>query len=184
MCNHFGAATFGITVLILLPGYIYTPNSCLGPDVQKITCLKGCMLLLYNNFFKNIFVVIIYVKCLLSSRLIDFDPFRQLESVAQKLPFITFRRCSVFPASRCMWEHSYVKTRMTSMRKTNVMWLKHFQDTFSEIYYCSCPIAVFHVCSIRTMYLRWYLNVRNSELQEDGWPSYLTYLIRYHEGQS
>ena len=53
-------------------------------------------------FFKNIFVVIIYVKCLLSSGLIDFDPFRQLESVAQKLSFMTFRRCSVFPASRCM----------------------------------------------------------------------------------
>ena len=96
------AATVGITFLILLPGYIYNPDCFLGSDVHKITCLKGCMFLLYNHFFKNILVVIIYVKCLLSSGLIDFDPFRQLESVAQKLPFVTFRRYSVFPASKCM----------------------------------------------------------------------------------
>ena len=97
------AATVGITVLILLPGYIYTPDCCLGPDVQKIACLKACVFLRYYNFFKNIFVVmIIYLKFLLFSGLIDFDPFRQLESVAEKLTFITFRRYSVFPASRCM----------------------------------------------------------------------------------
>jgi hypothetical protein len=96
------AATVGIADLILLPGYSYTPDCCLGPDVRKIMCLKGCMFLLYSNFFKNIFVVIIYVKGRLSTGLIDFDPFRQLESVDKKLPFITFRRCSVFPALRCM----------------------------------------------------------------------------------
>ena len=46
------AATVGITVLILLPGYSYTPDCCLSPDVQKVTCLKGCMFLLYNNFLR------------------------------------------------------------------------------------------------------------------------------------
>ena len=46
------AATVGITVLILLPGYSYTPDCCLSPDVQKVTCLKGCMFLLYNIFLR------------------------------------------------------------------------------------------------------------------------------------
>jgi len=126
LCSS-SAATVGITVLILLPGYMYTPDCCLGSDVHKITCLFAV-----QYFFKYIFVVIIYVKCLLSSELIDFDPIRQLESVAQKLPFITFRIYSVFPESRCIWEKSYVKTRMMRMSKANVTWLKHFQDTFQE----------------------------------------------------
>jgi hypothetical protein len=52
------ASAVGFTVLLLLPGYIFTPDCCLGPDVQNITFLKGYMFLFYNNFFKNICVVI------------------------------------------------------------------------------------------------------------------------------
>jgi len=45
------AATAGITVLILLPDYMYTPDCCLGSDFHKITCLKGCMFFAEQYFF-------------------------------------------------------------------------------------------------------------------------------------
>jgi hypothetical protein len=118
--------------LFCYPVTVTPRTAVLVPTFKRSHALKNVCFCCTVIFFKNIFVVIIYVKCLLSLGLIGFDPFRQLEFVAQKLPFITFRRCTVFPASRCMWEHSYVKTRMSSMRKANVTWLKHVQDTFHE----------------------------------------------------